>query len=97
MSASLTSPDIVIVVIPESRSAFASSIPSTSFKHNYTAFTHDGQCMPTTLISFSAIINHLIIDMYSYVIALFKLLVTPNFFDFLQSLLEILYLVNDVE
>ena len=37
-------------------------IPSTSFKQSSTAFTHDGQCMPTTLISFSAIINHLIID-----------------------------------
>ena len=61
MSASLTSPDIVIVVIPESKSALASSMPSTSVKHNSTAFTHDGQCMPTTLISFSAIINHLII------------------------------------
>ena len=82
MSASLTSADIVIFVIPESRSAFASSIPSTSFKHNSTAFTHDGQCMPTTLISFSAIINHLNVDSNIYVVGLFKLLVMPNFLDF---------------
>lgn len=66
MSASLTSPDIVIVVMPESKSALAESIPSTSSKHNSTAFTHDGQCMPTTLISFSAMINHLNVDGYIF-------------------------------
>ena len=54
MSASLTSPDMVIVVMPESKSDLGESILSTSSKHNSTAFTHDRQCMPTTLISFSA-------------------------------------------